>query len=352
MSLILVCLASWLPHPAPEWDALFQQRDGWIGADGAYSVLVGPNRVLWLFSDTWVGKVRDGKRTDATIVNNSLALQEGFDPATAKVEYWIRRDAAGKPEAFLKPDDGRGWFWLHAGALVEGKLYLFLLQIERTAGTGVFSFKQIGEWLGIVDNPNDHPWRWRIRQKKLPFAVFTEARHVAFGAATLVEGGELFVYGTQVTPGRRNESELVIAKVNVRQVEDFSAWSFWYQGTWQRDPTRLDALVPGMAAEFSVHRQPGQNECTLVYTERGLSPRILRRTAPTPTGPWTSSVVLYTCPEMQRDKNLFTYAAKAHPEISPSGRLLVTYVVNSLDFWQVARDASLYWPRFVSVPAK
>ena len=54
--------------PAPELDALFQRADGWIGADGAYSVALSPQRTLWLFSDTWVGKVRDGRRTDATIV--------------------------------------------------------------------------------------------------------------------------------------------------------------------------------------------------------------------------------------------------------------------------------------------
>ena len=33
-----------------------------------------------------------------------------------------------------------------------------------------------------------------------------------------------------------------------------------------------------------------------------------------------------------------------------SGRdVVVSYVVNSFDFWQVARDARLYWPRFVRV---
>ena len=47
--------------PAPELDALFQRTDGWIGGDGAYSVAVSPKRTLWLFSDTWVGKVRDGR---------------------------------------------------------------------------------------------------------------------------------------------------------------------------------------------------------------------------------------------------------------------------------------------------
>src|SRR5436190_10203176 len=37
---------------APEWDRLFQNTNGWIGADGNYSVPLGNDRVLWLFSDT------------------------------------------------------------------------------------------------------------------------------------------------------------------------------------------------------------------------------------------------------------------------------------------------------------
>src|SRR4051812_44097457 len=62
--------------PDAKMNALFEQREGWIGADGDYSVPLGPNRTLWLFSDTWVGKIQNGKRADATIVNNSAAIQE------------------------------------------------------------------------------------------------------------------------------------------------------------------------------------------------------------------------------------------------------------------------------------
>src|SRR5438105_2357005 len=50
--------------PAPELNALFEHTDGWTGADGAYSVALSPRRILWLYSDTWVGQVRDGKRTN------------------------------------------------------------------------------------------------------------------------------------------------------------------------------------------------------------------------------------------------------------------------------------------------
>src|SRR5271169_1245436 len=62
---------------APEWDALFQRESGWIGADGDYSIPLKADTTLWLFSDTFVGKVKDGKRLDAVMINNSIALQRG-----------------------------------------------------------------------------------------------------------------------------------------------------------------------------------------------------------------------------------------------------------------------------------
>ena len=126
------------------------------------------NKTLWLFSDTWVGKVRDGRRVDGTIVNNTVAIQQGKGP-NAKVQFFVRRDEQGKAVAFVVPADGHGWFWLQAGKRIGDKLYLFFAQIERTNDPGVFGFRQIGQWLGVVDKPDDDPLGWKIQQHKLPW---------------------------------------------------------------------------------------------------------------------------------------------------------------------------------------
>jgi hypothetical protein len=52
---------------------------------------------------------------------------------------------------------------------------------------------------------------------------------------------------------------------------------------------------------------------------------------------------------MGHDNRVFCYGGKAHAGLSSARELIVSYVVNSFDFWQVARDAKLYWPRFVRV---
>jgi len=337
-------------RPAPEMNALFEQKDNWIGADGAYSVALTQERTLWLFSDTWVGSVRAGKRTNATIVNNTLALQDGRGEG-AKLEFIIRHDTDGKPAAFLTPDDKRGWFWLQSSACIEKRLFLFLTQVERTDEKSVFGFRQTGQWLGVVTNALDPPAAWRVEQRKLPCAKFLPEHQVTFGAASLVEGGYLYIYGTDedIKPAG-GDRHLIVARVSVSEVADFSAWRFYANGKWDADYRKASRIADGMASECSVSFLPKPGQYVLVYTDRGLSARILARTASTPWGKWSAPITIYQCPEMGWDKNIFCYGAKAHPSQGTGDEMMISYVANSLDFWQVANDARLYWPRFIRVP--
>lgn len=331
--------------PAPELDALFARADGWIGADGAYSVAVSPKRTLWLFSDTWVGKVRDGRRTDATIVNNTVGVQEG---SGVRVTYSVARGPDGKPAALIVPADGRGWFWLQAGAADRGRLSLFLNQVEKTDDKSVFGFRSVGLWLGTVADANRPPESWRVEQVKMPNAVFSTDRTLAWGAAVLRVGDELYVYGTDERRGKGPpDRRMVVARVRAASVGTFADWRYFRDGAWGEDFQSATPLAGDIATEYSV--TPFGKRYLAVYTERGLSPRIVGRTADRPWGPWSVPFLLYECPEMSHDKKLFCYAAKAHPALSSGQGVVVSYVVNSFDFWQVAREARLYWPRFVRV---
>jgi Domain of unknown function (DUF4185) len=331
--------------PAPDIDALFERADGWIGADGAYSVALSPKRTLWLFSDTWVGKIQDGRRTDATIVNNSVGVQEG---ASGRLNYTIARSRDGKPVALFVPSDGRGWFWLQAGVGDGSRLSLFLNQVEKTDDKSVFGFRSVGLWLGTVANAGQPPESWRIEQVKMPNAVFSKDRTLVWGAAVLRVGDDLYVYGTDERRGQGlPKRQMVVARVQAASVNVFTAWRYFRNGSWAEDFRNLSPLAGDIASEYSV--TAFGNRYLVVYTERGLSPRIMGRMADHPWGPWSEPTMLYECPEMSRDKKLFCYSAKAHPSLSSGQDLVVSYVVNSFDFWQVAREAKLYWPRFIRV---
>jgi hypothetical protein len=339
-------------EPLPGWDAKFRRTDGWVGADGAYSVPVSDNRTLWLFSDTWVGSVRDGKRAGVVLVNNTVGVQDGHGDA-AKVSFTVKRDAAGKPQAVFVPPDGRGWFWPHAGVHLDGTLYLFLMQVEKTGAPGAFGFKLVAQWLGAVENPGDDPTAWKVSYSKLPFAEFAAGRTVSFGAAVLRAGTHVYVYGFEEGPSRpRRVKRMVLARVPADKLADFDAWRFYAGGGWMGDTKELTGLASGLAAEYSVSYVPGLKKYAAVYTELGLSDRIVARFADAPEGPWSDPVLLYRCPEMKRDRRVFTYAAKAHPHLSGDGELVVSYCANSFDLAPVINDATLYWPTFVRVTLK
>src|SRR5438552_14633818 len=102
------------PSPAgaswPEADRLFHQDPLWLGADGAYSIDLGAGRSLWLFGDTFVATSPAALRTESSMPRNTIAVQEGRNPASATMRFFWGSNAAGKPTSFF-PDGPNGWIW-------------------------------------------------------------------------------------------------------------------------------------------------------------------------------------------------------------------------------------------------
>jgi hypothetical protein len=105
--------------------------------------------------------------------------------------------------------------------------------------------------------------------------------------------------------------------------------------------------------EFTIQpiQRDGLAQLVLIQSEPMLGRRILARTALAPEGPWSEPSPVFDVPEPAADERVITYAAKGHAHLSPPGELLVSYALNSTDFAQIFREASLYRPRFVSLPA-
>ncbi len=340
--------ADWPATPLPQYDRLFQRTNDWTGADGDFAVTLTNGLTLWLFSDTFVGRVQDGHRTHTTMIHNSAAWQHGRDPATATVEFFHRQTADGKPAALITPADGHGWFWPFDAVTTHGRLYLFLQQIESTADDSAFGFRPTGVTLGEVLNPLDPPTQWHLRQQRLPYARFGGAENRDFGSALLATNGYLYVYGCRDHPGAGKT--MILARAPATDVLDFPAWQFRTRTGWTNDVSALADLCPRLASEYSVSWLPALQRYVLVCTDNGLSDKIIARTAPDPWGPWSESRVLYHCPETTWGSHVFCYAAKAHPGLAlEPGEFLLTYAANSFALSEVIHDARLYWPRFVKV---
>jgi Domain of unknown function (DUF4185) len=342
--------ADWSAHAMPGYDRLFQRTNGWIGADGDFTVSLSNGLTLWLFSDTFVGEVRDGHRIHHTMIHNSAAWQHGVAAANVRVKYFYKQSPDGRPETLITPADGKGWFWIFAAGMARGKLYLFLPQIVSKPGKPAFGFRQIDTWLGEVSNPLAPPPQWHITQRKIPFAQFGTGEDVSFGSAWLKTNGFIYVYGCRER--NRTGKKMILARVPETEPANFDAWRFRTCAGWSTNEDDMADLCVGVASEYSVSWLPALRQYVLICTENGLSDRIIARTAPEPWGPWSKAAVVYRCPDMKWNRDVFCYAAKAHPMLATNpDELIVTYAANSFELKLLMSDAQLYWPRFVRVTA-
>lgn len=341
--------------PDPAWEAAFTRTDGWTGADGAASVPLPGGRTLWLFGDTFIGPVIDGRHAQGTtMVNNTVAVQPvGRDAAAPIAFHWGPPNDKAAPTAWSVPG-GEGfekeWFWPAGGGVVaDGRLLLFMCRLgRRDASETIWNFEPRGTTLLTIDNPQSDPASWRPVQHHLAPLKDAKGKLVTWGASVLAEGGMLTILGIDTTSVL--DKRLVVARVAPHDVERFSAWWFWDGDGWSADPAAAKPVAGPLASELSVFRLKSDGHWVMLYSELTLGPRILCRVARDLHGPWSKPVTLYECPEPATDKRLFVYAPKAHPELSRSGEVLVSYCVNSTDFWDVVANAAKYRPRFIRVP--
>lgn len=343
-------LNTFTAEPDEAYNALFTRSEGWSGGDGAGTVSLSDKVTLWLFGDSWVGPVVENRHYNATMINNAVAIQYGTEAHRDKMHFYYG-ESDGKPAALFTPPDGDGFFWPSGGGMVIGKrVYLFLHHIKKVEGdTTVFGFEGAGTYIVKVENPMDEPDRWRTGMTRVPYYErTTKGVETSFGTPQFIRDGYVYIYGTRFNPPAFNRY-LILARVPEDRLLDFDRWEFYAGTGWQPDYPKATPLCDQLGAEFSVSWQPKLKQFITVYTEMGMSDKIMLRTAPKPEGPWSAQRVVYDCPDSHLDKDYFCYAARCHPELSDRDELLISYVCNSTDFWKMAADTRIYRPKFIRV---
>lgn len=338
--------ASLVTEKIPAYDRLFHRSSGWIGADADYSVALGKNRILWLFGDTFIGKVCDGRRVPATMINNSIGVQHRLDPATARVDFFCGSSFNGQPQSWITPKNAQRWFWPADGVMERKRLFVFLSEMERTSVPS--AFRQIGTTLCMVANPLDPPTAWKFSLRNISLTKLSPAENRIFGAAILKADGFVYLYGLRERS--RQGKSMILARVPEGHLKDLHRWRFYTGNGWSRLSSRAADLCPDVANEYSVSWLPSLHRYVLICTPNGLSGNIIACTAPNPWGPWSNAKIVYRCPEATWGHGIFCYAAKAHPMLSTApNELIVTYAANATNPETLLSDARLYWPRFVRV---
>lgn len=327
--------------PFPEADRLFAGTSGWIGGDGAFAIDLGQDRLLWLFGDSLRGAVADGRRAATGMIHNSVAIQEGRDPATARITFSMGRGVQG---VFPASDPAR-WMWPLHGVRTTRGLWVFLLETEATGQGGPFGFRTTGNALAHVTNPDDPPDRWSITTHMLPHAAFGAQTTRVFGNAVGVVGNTLYVWGFRDRPaGAGTQRSCIVARTRWDEPERAENWRFWNGFSWDTDAASAVPVFENAATETSVHLQ--DDRWIAISQGAGLSADVVLRWAPEPQGPWSAPRVIFRCPEAA--PGVFTYGAKAHPELPHAeGEIVATYATNGSTLDDLVARNDLYRPRFI-----
>ena len=95
----------------------------------------------------------------------------------------------------------------------------------------------------------------------------------------------------------------------------------------------------------------GAGRYVLIFQVLGLSDKVGMRIGDSPVGPFSEIQEIWRTPEA--DEGLFCYNAKAHPNLSKPGELLISYNTITLDFWNdIQQNAHIYRPRFIRLKMK
>lgn len=313
-------------------------RGGDVGAD----VRLQDGRRLFLFGDTLR---TEGGHT--SFVRNSMLV---FSPDCAQVVLPEDRGA-------LVPDrrDGVG-YWPMSVARVERPGYdLVGVAVQRVRSTGdpaadVFGFEELGSAMAVfLVARGDTPQLLGVTDLGPDSGDTTRPR---WGAAAAVVDDQVYLYGTSRPATGSFGFALRVARVDVDDVLDFSAYRFWDGTDWVADPAGAEELIPavgGVSSTLSVFERDG-TWYAVSKRDEFLGTDLAIWTAPRPTGPFTLSE---TAAEIPSDavSGVLRYMPLAHPDLLPEpGTVVVSYSQNNLDFDKIVDDPRRYRPRFLRVP--
>ena len=325
-------------------------RNGWMGADAAYSVRLSRERDLWIFGDTLLGPKRAMAHGEPVMTRNSLGVSRCADGTHWSMRYLIPQDAHGDARSVFVPSNPSHWYWPMDGFVFRRTLWVVLLCLRQPQPPrpGAFNFESCGVDLASL------PVSATMDATRATVQPLTSA---GFGAAmsstAVIRGRFVYFYGIRESGDRA----LLLSRLRLSRLSDaaHSLEVLDQDGHWRHDagPRQAKALLQPGATEMSVRYHPEWHAWMAVYKDPNMmSDQVLLRLAPALTGPWSAARSLFSIhtldPAASRP-GIFCYAAKEHPEFAARGELVVTYVCNASDPAALLKENDVYLPQVVRV---
>ncbi|MDY0075533.1 MAG: DUF4185 domain-containing protein [Acholeplasmataceae bacterium] len=270
------------------------------------------------------------------------------------------RDIYATSNSVLLKDPEHSWIWLQDGVIIKDHLYFLpmIVNSDLNQPEGL-QFRILGVALfktPIIDHMI-HPEKSMM--KLAPLLVDTKTSQFLYGGAILPNtqqagakdpDGYIYIYGYKTTLGLR---ELVVARVKEDDFETFDDWRFYNGETWVTNLLDAKPLLQHVSCEMSVSKLLEgiyKDKYIVVFTYDTNTPYVSFAIGETPWGPFSEPQKIYHTPEQDIFKSTtYTYNAKAHPHLSKSTEILVTYNTNTYNFDHNMSNSLIYRPRWISL---
>ncbi|RVU02047.1 DUF5005 domain-containing protein [Mucilaginibacter limnophilus] len=352
-----------------DWTALFNRTKGWFGADGIFSIpldgvdSIGAGRnqtTFFVFSDTLIGEVVDDKPLPGTkMPHNTIGYLTGNKPVFDDIKFYWNKTADGVAKSVFEPktpNTQKGdYFWLGDGFVnkeLNGTTYVFGYRIKNVSNG--FGFAEVGNVLIALPKGSKFPFADQ-RQMDTPFYFeLPGGGYGSFGAGILNNtkwakvpnaDGYIYVYGLHGAG-----KNVMVARVKPKDVEKFTQWRYFDGKGWNTDIKKAATIADRASNEMSVTPLP-DGRYAMIFQIDGIGKKVCMRLGSSPYGPFGPIIDLYSTDKFT--EKVVTYNAKAHPNLSQPGELLISYNVNFTDFFnQLNASPDIYRPRFIKLKFK
>ncbi|MEO6149742.1 MAG: hypothetical protein ABIN95_08965 [Mucilaginibacter sp.] len=383
----LTCAPATFSSVASTYNTFFTRgnttTDQWTGADATYSIPLGGGKILWMFGDTFVGKVNPPDATHPTrwrpsssmnpntfmIQNTSVTpntwitvVGMGVDPVS-----WMWWPPAKTGNDYLS-GTSRTWYWPGDATISGNNLYIYFTKFQNisgggysTIGTDLFTFSVSG-LTALTATVSNIP--------ATSTSVFTmplnATKETMFGTALMEDGSNNYVY--------------------ISDKIDYSPYGFWHTGKAYKVASSningtksyftgygaapaytpvygsssfsgsgsttgiMKKLIGSTLSDLLVSPQFSVVKIGTRYrliTQEDAGKKIYSYESASPVGPWECETLIYTISDPNTN---VTYNAFLHPEVkNGSTKYLLSYNLNGNTFADVYNNVDTYRPKFIWV---
>ena len=311
----------------------------WTGGDGTTSVALPDGRDLWLFDDSFLGKIRHGRRNRSRTpyLHNAFVLES--NGALTTTLYTPGR----RPSAYVSPDPKHtfslGYF--PGGALVNGgTLQVLMEEVSfQNIPNHINNYANLGGYIGVFSLPSLS----LVGVQPLP------SSGIVWTGDVLSDSGYSYIYGTDFG---------AVYAARVAGTDLTAPWAYYNGRTWT---TAVSGSAPIENYVEEVHPSVSKvsgsfgTAYALVSAHSSSNPQVLTASfGCSPVGPFGPQQTIYTPPEPSAypaSDGVITYDPHGHPELSlSSNKLVISYDVDPAVPRGLANpDPSIYRPRFIDV---